>query len=381
MPIPFAQTTRALRADRFGRSGWTLALTSAFLAVWAGWFWTARLSVVVRAEEARLETAVHAVQSSLSGRVAEVHLRLGERVAIGAPFLTLDAEKVRLERQEAMARHEALEARLAALRSERARAREALRHADDARAAGLEIARAQSVAIGSAARQASAEAARLRQLFEREMVSRADFERAFAKAEQERATAFAQEQLLLRTGSLRRRDLVDRQVGLDRLDGEIASLDGERAIVAASLARLDHEMTRHLVRAPVAGRVADLAPVRAGAFVEAGDRIGAIVPEAALHAVAHLPASDATGRLRPGQTAGMRLDSFPWTQFGVVAATVERVATDGSEGRVRVELRIDAASVPAVPLQHGLTGSVEIEIERVAPAVLVLRQAVGLVPR
>jgi membrane fusion protein (multidrug efflux system) len=42
---------------------------------------------------------------------------------------------------------------------------------------------------------------------------------------------------------------------------------------------------------------------------------------------------------------------------------------------VRVELEVLADPTSAIPLQHGLPGTVEIEVERLLPAKLVLRIA------
>jgi membrane fusion protein (multidrug efflux system) len=72
----------------------------------------------------------------------------------------------------------------------------------------------------------------------------------------------------------------------------------------------------------------------------------------------------------------MRLDSFPWAQYGTITASVTTVASEASNGRVRVELTLTPYQASPIPLQHGLPGMVEIEVERVAPARLVLR-AVG----
>jgi membrane fusion protein (multidrug efflux system) len=49
------------------------------------------------------------------------------------------------------------------------------------------------------------------------------------------------------------------------------------------------------------------------------------------------------------------------------------VASELRQGRVRVELDVLDARSSRIPLQHGMTGVVEIEVERVTPAVLVLR--------
>jgi hypothetical protein len=57
------------------------------------------------------------------------------------------------------------------------------------------------------------------------------------------------------------------------------------------------------------------------------------------------------------------------------AATVSRVASEVRNGRVRVELSVDPDGASPIPLQHGLPGAVEVQVERVAPVTLVLRTA------
>jgi membrane fusion protein (multidrug efflux system) len=51
------------------------------------------------------------------------------------------------------------------------------------------------------------------------------------------------------------------------------------------------------------------------------------------------------------------------------------VAGEIRDGKVRVELAVNAASRSRIPFQHGLPGSVEVEVERTSPAVLLLRSA------
>ena len=88
--------------------------------------------------------------------------------------------------------------------------------------------------------------------------------------------------------------------------------------------------------------------------------------------VAEFAPPEALGRVRPEQRGRLRLDGFPWAQYGTVSATVARVATETQNGKIRVELDVEEADFP-VSLQHGLTGTLEIEVERVSPAYLVLR--------
>ena len=112
-----------------------------------------------------------------------------------------------------------------------------------------------------------------------------------------------------------------------------------------------------------------------GTFVKAGDKLGAVVPAGSLKLVADFLPAVALGRVQAGQPARLRLDSFPWTQYGSLAATVSSVASEVRDGRVRVELAVDSEPAARLPLQHGLRGTVEVEVERVAPATLVLRAA------
>jgi hypothetical protein len=90
--------------------------------------------------------------------------------------------------------------------------------------------------------------------------------------------------------------------------------------------------------------------------------------------VAEFPPS-ALGHIQSGQPAQLRLDGFPWTQYGTVPATVEAISAPADEGGVQVDLMLVPDSATSIPLQPGLSGSVEIEIGRVSPAILVLRAA------
>jgi membrane fusion protein (multidrug efflux system) len=71
----------------------------------------------------------------------------------------------------------------------------------------------------------------------------------------------------------------------------------------------------------------------------------------------------------------MRLDGYPWTQYGSIEAAVSHVAGEVRDGTVRVELAVSPSVAVSAPLQHGLPGSLEVEVERVSPAALVMRTA------
>jgi membrane fusion protein (multidrug efflux system) len=58
---------------------------------------------------------------------------------------------------------------------------------------------------------------------------------------------------------------------------------------------------------------------------------------------------------------------------------VESVGTEAQAGHVRVELATHLQASSPILLQHGLLGSVVVEVERVSPATLLLRAAGQLV--
>jgi hypothetical protein len=59
-----------------------------------------------------------------------------------------------------------------------------------------------------------------------------------------------------------------------------------------------------------------------------------------------------------------------------VQATVTNVGDEVRDGRVRVEL--SPRPNPRVRLQHGLPGTLEVEVDRITPASFLLRKAGGL---
>jgi hypothetical protein len=49
------------------------------------------------------------------------------------------------------------------------------------------------------------------------------------------------------------------------------------------------------------------------------------------------------------------------------------IASEAIAGTVRAECSIDRDSAPEIPLEHGLTGTLEVEVERLSPAALLVR--------
>jgi membrane fusion protein (multidrug efflux system) len=161
---------------------------------------------------------------------------------------------------------------------------------------------------------------------------------------------------------------------LTNLDSQVRELEGNLATEEAAIHRFQFDIEQRFIRAPVAGRIGEVGEVRVGSMVGPGDRLGSVVPPGQLWVVALFDPA-VIGRIQRGQPARLRLVGFPWTQFGTIPATVSDVATEPTSGLIRVELTLAPSFSTTIPLTHGLQGSVEIEVERTSPAVLVLRAA------
>jgi membrane fusion protein (multidrug efflux system) len=152
-------------------------------------------------------------------------------------------------------------------------------------------------------------------------------------------------------------------------------LQSERADAESKVRILEQKIDLHLIRAPIAGRIGHMVNLRAGAMVAERDRLCTVVPTGGLRAVAFFDPATAAGRVRTGQHARLRMFGFPWTKYGMLLAEVDRVGNEPKDGLIRVELVLRLPQRTNIPLQHGLPGSAEVEVERVSPFALVLDAA------
>jgi hypothetical protein len=94
--------------------------------------------------------------------------------------------------------------------------------------------------------------------------------------------------------------------------------------------------------------------------------------------VAYFPAAVALGQLQPGQRAKVAFDGFPPLLYGEVSTVVVRIAQEVVDDQVQVELALDPQARLAVPVRHGMTGTVQVEVRQTTPAVLALRVVSGV---
>jgi multidrug resistance efflux pump len=377
MATAFHRTLRQLESDGIWRSLILGVIAALILGAWAGWAVMARVSLYVTSTSARLEVdrAVHSIESPVAGRVIESRLKLGQEVTAGEVLLRLNADAEQYSLREENEKLAALEPEIRALRAQSATLEQARQEEMSAAQAALQETRERIHEAEAPARFAEQELSRLELLRAEHLIPERDYQRGHADAERARAAVETLKSSLVRLEQEQNTQDRDRLAALDQIHAQIARIDGQFRSSRAAALRLNAEAERYVVRAPASGRLGEVAVLRAGSFIRAGDRLGVVVPAGNLIAVAQFSPSSAIGRIRPGQTARLRLDGFPWTQFGTIDGTVLRAANEIRDGAVRVELAIDADSNPNIVVEHGLPGSAEVAVEQITPLALLLRTA------
>jgi multidrug resistance efflux pump len=377
MSNSFHRVSRSLRVDKGLFSASALILALLLLGAWLFWAFRARITDYEVSDSARLEVASSAypVQADTSGRLVMSHLALGSEVHAGDVLLELESKSERLSLEQEAVHRASLEPQLRALRTQLASEGRGRSEEETVLTVSTSGAESQYRQAEAQAALAGEEAARAERLRREGLIPEAEAERAAADARAKQAAAESAKTGIARLApELRVRDR-SREVRVAQIAVDIAELEAEVSASLATSKRLSYEIERRRLRAPATGVLSECAPLRPGAHINAGDQVGVIVPRSGLHVIAEFSPDAALGKLQPGQPAIVRLEGFPWAQFGTLSARVSQVAGEIRNGKVRVELAVNAAPRSRIPIQHGLPGSVEVEIERASPALLLLRSA------
>ncbi len=375
MAATFSRTLRLLDGDGLARRGLTWVLLLLVLG-WLTWFTLARVPVYEASTKARIEVAAaaHPVAARVGGLLRTATLRIGDHVKEGDILAELDAEAGRLALAEKHVRSEVAKERAVALRNEISFEQESLKMHTQARQIALDEAHAQVREAEAKAEFADRQAQVYGRLRKTNAAAELEYRQAIAQADANRAAVRSLTFAAIRVEKDRAVLESDRRARLAKLERDAVELEGEIKTDAVVIRRLQHEIDLHSIRASVSGRVGEAAELRVGSVIPAGEKLGAIIPVGVPRGVAFFSAA-IVGKVQPGQQARVRLEGFAWTQFGTLPATVTDVGNESVNGLVRVELSIAPDVQTPIPLEHGQPGSVEIEVERVSPTILVLRSA------
>lgn len=374
MAIAFDRSLRALRAERqFGFIGLILFLIF-FLGIWFAWLVTARVPLMLSTPFAKIEssTSIVSLTSPITGTIKSISLKLGQSVKKGQVIAVLRSDKLQLRLKEEKAQIRAFSSRLGIIRQQIRQKRQGLRHYGIiSRKARKEVEmRHQRVKLEiQDARQRRQQMQRLssKGYIAREKLNRVRLEIKKLKIQTQ--------ELLEQVGRIRWEYKIKEDEQRGRIIGHqrsVRDLQGSIAVRKIALQRLRLEIKQHQIHVVKDGKISSLIPIQRGAVVGKGQLLGTLLPKGSLHVVAQFSVAKGMGKVREGQLGRLRLHAFPWMQYGALQVRVKKVATVSHQKMLRIELAL-IRSNPRIPMQHGLTGIIEIETEKISPFNLLLR--------
>lgn len=145
-------------------------------------------------------------------------------------------------------------------------------------------------------------------------------------------------------GGIQKVQLLQQQNRVEQLQSEIAQSRANMQEVQAQLLKLKQESLRELadldrqlaevrdtqakeeLRSPLSGVVYELVPSSPGYAASAGETLVKVVPGGVLEAKVFLTNRD-VGFIKTGMPAQIRVDTFPFTQFGAISGSLKAVGT------------------------------------------------------
>ncbi|QNG27109.1 HlyD family efflux transporter periplasmic adaptor subunit [Synechococcus sp. HK01-R] len=128
-----------------------------------------------------------------------------------------------------------------------------------------------------------------------------------------------------------RSEIAQSQANLREVQAELVKLRQESLRNLSDLERQLFEVNKSLdyeeLRAPVGGMVFELKPSSPGYAAQANETLLKVVPRGTLEAKVFLTNRD-VGFVKPGQAAQIRIDAFPFTQFGAIPGRLKSIGTD-----------------------------------------------------
>jgi membrane fusion protein, multidrug efflux system len=398
---------------------------------WGGWAWY-RSTGEVSTDDAYVEGTISPVSAKVSGHVVEMLVRDNQSVRANEVLLRVDPRDFEAKRDQARAAVAVAEANVRAARAELPLTRETTRSQVeevraalegtrvgvrssesvvdetrarlDARRAGAAASRADVTAAESNQRKARRDLERMQALMKNDYVSRRDHDDAMAALESADAalesarrklsalekevqqieaevaskvlaTEQARQRVAELRGALARAESQQQSVSVKM--AELARAEGQLRAAQADLAVAELNLEHTVVRAPVDGVVSKRS-VEVGQVVQPGQPLLALVPLHDVWVVANFKETQLT-RIRPGQRAEVRIDTFPDAVFtgsvnSISAGTGSRFSLLPPENatgnwvkvvqRVPVKILLDDKAVGnPQPLRAGMSAVVTVRLK------------------
>ncbi len=349
-----------------------ILLICAFVVVALAWCWFGRIDIIAVAQ-GKVQPAgrVKVIEPLETGKVAAIRVENGSHVKAGDVL-------IEMERGDAQAEEAGAAAALASYRAEAARRRAALDAANQQQLSPVAtIAWTEDIPAANRTREEQVLSGDLAQLASALASLDAQAQQKEVARDRMNATVLAQEDLiatlkervdmrsaLANSGSGSRAALIDAmetmkyqqtvlQTQKGQRDDAIATLnvltrerqkiidafiaDNSQKLAEAQrqaddfeqkLAKARLKSGRMTLSSPIDGVVLGLSVTTVGQVIATGDEIMRIVPEDATLEIECYLANKDVGFVKPGQTAVVKIESFPFTRYGTLSAQVRRVAHD-----------------------------------------------------
>jgi len=301
---PTADAVAPRENGRKKRALGLFALVLAATAVSGFAYWKFR-QTHVSTDDAYVDGRIHMVSSRIQGKVVEVLVRDNQPMKTGEPLLRIDAEPFAVREEAASSAVSAGTADLAAARKDVEAAKAQLLQLS----AGIKAARARTAYSAARLSQASRDAARMKQLFEKEVVSREAFEKAQTDVDTAKAQDdLAREELALAEAAVptQKAQVAQREARVVQQQAQVRQRES-----ALAEAKLYHRYTT--VHSPADGYVTRKS-VEAGQVVSAGQSLLAVAAIDNVWVVANYKETDIE-RIRPGQEVEIRVDTYKGKKF------------------------------------------------------------------
>ncbi|MGB7629662.1 MAG: HlyD family secretion protein [Candidatus Deferrimicrobium sp.] len=254
----------------------------------------------VSTDDAYIDGRIHLISSRVQGTVVEVRVRDNQPVGAGDPLLRIDPEPFAVRESAAVSAVSGGAADLVAARKDVEAAKAQLLQLS----AGIEAARAGTALAEARRSQTSRDAARMKRLFDRQVISRESFEKSQTDAEVVKAQDdLAKEELRLAEAAIPTQEaqIAQREARVAQQQAQVRQRES-----ALAEAKLLHRYTT--VLSPADGYVTRKS-VEAGQVVSPGQSLLAVAALDNVWVMANFKETDIE-RIRPGQEVEIRVDTF-----------------------------------------------------------------------
>jgi membrane fusion protein (multidrug efflux system) len=352
-------------------------VSSVLAASWVIWLVTARLGVYAVTDSAQLRTLPSPTTVQVGrhgGVVEEVHMRLGQHVEAGDLLVKLEVHGVDAELLAETATAQALEQELKDLRRQMSAQQAGLADAKIAFASRAAQARAEQAAAAAKVVLVEHDLERRESLAAKGFATTREAESARFELDAARTAHEAAQRAVETIDASARLEHMDRENKLAEIAAKVSHAEGSLAVSKLKCNHYARELEHYAICADIGGTIASIMDVGPGSFVDLGDVLGTIVPDAATRIVAQFDPVALSGRIQAGQRATLRLGVDGMSAIRGMPATVSAVASDLRDGLVRVELKPDESQMTN-ELGNGLVGRLEIRVDERPPLSLLLSRA------